>query len=585
MAKTYYGYKKREGLQAVDYLGAAKDLTKGLTDIFDEREKERGLIEEEIREAEKQTKDVPMGDSSSLNEAVLESSSGAAEALRQQTNLMRNGVIKPSEFAKFRQNVMDGMVDLKAGAVALNKNIVDTEAAVAAGTASVAQAKFLEDAMQDTWFDRTRMYTDSKSGQMMIVRVDEKGKDIKGSENSVRNFKNQTKQIIARYDIEKETSSFTKTLCEDIRLSMKSGVKTVKDALSKKTIDPETKKEYTGFQLVDEWVNAATESQLASILVDELGGKYSPTGDVSDKGKTGMVYYEADPTALNKNSRVAKLTDGQKDAAREYLRRNIYAQIDYKETPATPKSPSSSQVSREKRIDIDKEIVNDWLKFYTGDDATKQRILSANAATIAENIGAGDRPIDINVVGDKVSVSYEKEYEDETKTITTDITIPQDDFTGFLSTSGRKLLGDDFIEYLDEALEISDYKGTEKYNPLNVSYKTQVDVEKSKKQALEDWTGIVPLIEEMDSWYGTFSGKQEDATKKVNSFIQNSTIKGVDSKLVDNNIEIGLDGIYISVPLDVKASTIQENITLALKKIYDAAVEGKSLDGKTKVSW
>ena len=68
------------------------------------------------------------------------------------------------------------------------------------------------------------------------------------------------------------------------------------------------------------------------------------------------------------------------------------------------------------------------------------------------------------------------------KTITKSITIPEDDFVGFLSTSGRKLLGDDFIEYLDEALEISDYTGTEKYKPLDVSYRTKVDVEESKKQ-------------------------------------------------------------------------------------------------------
>ena len=41
MAKTYYGYKKREGLKPIDYLGATKDLTEGLTGIFEEREKER----------------------------------------------------------------------------------------------------------------------------------------------------------------------------------------------------------------------------------------------------------------------------------------------------------------------------------------------------------------------------------------------------------------------------------------------------------------------------------------------------------------------------------------------------------------
>ena len=73
MAKTYYGYKRREGLQPIDYLGATKDLTAGLTGIFEEREKEREVIEEEVRKAEEEAKDVPMGDSSTLNEMVIDS--------------------------------------------------------------------------------------------------------------------------------------------------------------------------------------------------------------------------------------------------------------------------------------------------------------------------------------------------------------------------------------------------------------------------------------------------------------------------------------------------------------------------------
>ena len=139
--------------------------------------------------------------------------------------------------------------------------------------------------MKNTWFDRTRMYTDPKTGHLMIVRTDEKGKDIDGSETTMRNFKNQTKQIIDRYDVEKETSSFTKTLGEDVRLALKDpNIKTIKDALQKTTIDPETGEEYTNFQLIDQWVKSITDADAASILVDELGGKYSATGDVNEKG-------------------------------------------------------------------------------------------------------------------------------------------------------------------------------------------------------------------------------------------------------------------------------------------------------------
>ena len=579
MAKTYYGYKRREGLQPIDYLGATKDLTAGLTGIFEEREKEREAIEEEVRKAEEEAKDVPMGDSSTLNEMVLDSSNGAAEALRIQAQLMRNGIIRPSEYTKFKQNTLDGVKDLKEGAASLNKNITDANTAIDAGTASVSTMTFMEDAMKNTWFDRTRMYTDPKTGHLMIVRTDEKGKDVDGSETTVRNFKNQTKQIINRYDVEKETSSFTKTLGEDVRLALKDpNVKTIKDALQKVTIDPETKEEYTNFQLIDQWVESITDADAASILVDELGGKYSATGDVNEKGKAGKVYYKIDPTAANKNTRTADLTPEQRKAAKEYLKRNIYAQLDYVETPeatTSGKAPSSAQIQAGKAREKAKGYVTTLQDLFTASDPKKRTAAMANlAGAVGQDRFIG---MDMNDAGDAIIFTGIDKDDNVRKT-----EIPlEGTFDDFVKNYGKILTGtDDVWTYYDEVIDSPDVSSLTP--SIGAGGKYEIGFEEDKGQELVDWTGIVPLIEEMDSWYGTFSGKQEDATKKVNSFIQNSSIKGVDSKLVDNNIEIGLDGIYISVPLDVKASTIQENITLALKKIYDAAVEGKPLEGTTE---
>lgn len=578
MAKTYYGYKRREGLQPIDYLGATKDLTAGLTGIFEEREKEREAIEEEVRKAEEEAKDVPMGDSSTLNEMVLDSSNGAAEALRIQAQLMRNGIIRPSEYTKFKQNTLDGVKDLKEGAASLNKNITDANTAIDAGTASVSTMTFMEDAMKNTWFDRTRMYTDPKTGHLMIVRTDEKGKDVDGSETTVRNFKNQTKQIINRYDVEKETSSFTKTLGEDVRLALKDpNVKTIKDALQKVTIDPETKEEYTNFQLIDQWVESITDADAASILVDELGGKYSATGDVNEKGKAGKVYYKIDPTAANKNTRTADLTPEQRKAAKEYLKRNIYAQLDYVETPEATTSGRETEAQRKagEARETAKGYVTALQDLFTAGDPKKRTAAMAN---LAGAIGQ-DRFIsmDMNDAGDAIIFTGIDKDDNVRKT-----EIPlEGTFDDFVKNYGKILTGtNDVWTYYDEVIDSPDVSSLTP--SIGAGGKYEIGFEEDKGQELVDWTGIVPLIEEMDSWYGTFSGKQEDATKKVNSFIQNSSIKGVDSKLVDNNIEIGLDGIYISVPLDVKASTIQENITLALKKIYDAAVEGKPLEGTTE---
>ena len=582
MAKTYYGYKKRDGLQAVDYLGATKDLTEGLTGIFEEREKERGLIEEEIREAEKQTKDVPMGDSGTLNQFALEGSNNAAEALRTQTYLLRNSKIRPSEFTKFRQNVMDGMVDLKEGAVSLNKNISETAAAVEAGTASVAQAKFLEDAMQDTWFDRTRMYTDPKSGHMMIVRTDEKGKDIKGSENSVRNFKNQTKQIIARYDIEKETSSFTKTLGEDIRLSMKSGVKTVKDALSKKTIDPVTKKEYTGFDLVNKYVDGASDADLASILVDELGGNYSPTGDVNDKGKAGMVYYEADPTAVNKNSRVPKLTPEQKDAAREYLRANIYAQIDYTETAAATTGGKTSDYDKKetKRIGDEKEQAGSYVDalkmlFLAKDKPERERAMRM----LGESIGQ-DRfsSMEMNAAGDAMTLTtIDDDGKARPRVIKFDGTLRD-----FIETAGPTLTGlkkEDAAtrwKYIDEVLD------EDSGNKIATTHQGSYDIGYvfgPKKQELMDYTDSAANIDRLikgvkQGWLtseGTAFQMYEDA---VNSALSGMGAEGVVVVRSGSNLSIKLpEGKVVDITLNESSET-KSKVKNILKAIHTALSKG-----------
>lgn len=466
MAKTYYGYKRREGLQPIDYLGATKDLTAGLTGIFEEREKEREVIEEEVRKAEEEAKDVPMGDSSTLNEMVLDSSNGAAEALRVQAQLMRNGVIRPSEYTKFKQNTLDGVKDLKEGAASLNKNITDAKAAIDAGTASVSTMTFMEDAMKNTWFDRTRMYTDPKTGHLMIVRTDEKGKDVDGSETTMRNFKNQTKQIINRYDVEKETSSFTKTLGEDVRLALKDpNVKTIKDALQKVTIDPETGEEYTNFQLIDQWVESITDADAASILVDELGGKYSATGDVNEKGKAGKVYYKIDPTAANKNTRTADLTPEQRKAAKEYLKRNIYAQLDYVETPeATAGTSATERKAAEERtasIRTARTNVSNLKKIFEGkSDADVNQALSTynkQLKKVATDADGEFIKAQVSGKGDerKIEVVYRNKFGDVISEKVADI---PENFQDFVDAAGTTITGDrNILTLREEAMaEIDD---------------------------------------------------------------------------------------------------------------------------------
>jgi hypothetical protein len=589
MAKTYYGYKRREGLQPIDYLGAAKDLTAGLTGIFEEREKEREAIEEEVRKAEEEAKDVPMGDSSTLNEMVLDSSNGAAEALRVQAQLMRNGIIRPSEYTKFKQNTLDGIKDLKEGAVSLNKNIADAKAAVDNETASVATMTFLDDAMKNTWFDRTRMYTDPKTGHLMIVRTDEKGKDIDGSETTMRNFKNQTKQIINRYDVENETSSFTKTLGEDIRLALKDpNIKTIKDALKKVTIDPETKEEYTNFQLIDKWVESITDADAASILVDELGGKYSATGDVNEKGKAGKVYYKIDPTAANKNTRTADLTPEQRKAAEEYLKRNIYAQLDYVETPAPTTSGRETEAQRKRQSAADaalEETTRLW-NLFTGDEAKKAEVMDVYRPSIEAVLGKGNYGgYDIT---DNQIILYQRTKAGLEPRV---IDIPSD-FKSFVDLASTNF---GLSKNLDEMYDKST-AGIEGFDPA-AKYVTAI-VQKRPSIIYKPTKTIEDAAADLDKALGQISGgiggyrKTQisdgkigmDAAAAADSYLTDIGLTGaLVEKGAGNSVKITINGITprggIIVNLRESRSGARADLRTALKTIHDAAGMGQLVTG------
>jgi hypothetical protein len=589
MAKTYYGYKRREGLQPIDYLGAAKDLTAGLTGIFEEREKEREVIEEEVRKAEEEAKDVPMGDSSTLNEMVLDSSNGAAEALRVQAQLMRNGVIRPSEYTKFKQNTLDGVKDLKEGAASLNKNITDAKTAIDAGTASVSTMTFMEDAMKNTWFDRTRMYTDPKTGHLMIVRTDEKGKDVDGSETTMRNFKNQTKQIINRYDVEKETSSFTKTLGEDVRLALKDpNVKTIKDALQKVTIDPETGEEYTNFQLIDQWVESITDADAASILVDELGGKYSATGDVNEKGKAGKVYYKIDPTAANKNTRTADLTDEQRKAAKEYLKRNIYAQLDYVETPEATTSSRDTEAQRKRQEAADaalEETTRLW-NLFTGDESEKSKVMDVYRPSIEILLGKGNYGgYDIT---DNQIILYQRTKDGLEPRV---IDIPSD-FKSFVDLASTNFgLSKNLDEMYDKSTAgIEGFNPAAKYVTANVQKRPSI-MYKPTKTIDEAASDLDDALGEITSGYGYY-GKDEitagkiglDAARAAKSYLTSVGLTGaIVEKGEGNSVKITLDGITprggITVKLTETKSGARSDLGTALKVIHDAAGMGQLVTG------
>jgi hypothetical protein len=366
---------------------------------------------------------------------------------------------------------------------------------------------------------------------------------------------------------------------------MKSGVKTVKDALSKKTIDPVTKKEYTGFDLVNKYVDGASDADLASILVDELSGNYSPTGDVNDKGKAGMVYYEADPTAVNKNSRVP--------SAREYLRANIYAQIDYVETPAATtsgKAPSSAQIEAGKARTKAVESINTLADWYGAKTPSERK---AAAAGLSASLGDDFISLVPSADGKTATLTVIEEVNNKSTQVDYPIDIEGRSFEEFIKEFGQRLTGRDISGYYQDFLGSGK---TVDFTPIDSSIdytagaykKTFKQPPKDLSQKLADvgdWrANVVKTIDNIDVSTGFFGGVSDD---KVNESFEsaisdNLFAAGISDFTVSrtgNNIKIEVEGLgEISVAVG-KKDTDKANVKKILSDVYTRVSKGEMIDG------
>lgn len=610
MAKTYYKYAKRE-TTPVDYAGAAKDLSEGLmatvTGLEKKAEKAAGevaaaksKIEEEFaKEEERKRKedealqkqygdkvsraaDLPLSyqeDYKTVQSTILDLSSDAADLKAKLKRDYEAGKMTTKDYNRRVNNIRDQFKMMKQTAVTSLDMVNATNEAMQNGTALPIQHDMLTRILKGRFDSTNAQYNIDEEGNIFADITDPETGKVE--QMSVYDMNKLSMQRFDVFDIDGQAESLVGDIGKVLENYRTSG-KTTEDLLEMEVMQRGNEIS-TPMDYIKKNVNGYSDNQLASILQMKMSQDYKRSMNPADFGNDDVVVYTISPLS---GQYEAKLTDNQKKAARDFATAAVLTQLNPLKKPTTSgKAPSSAQIAKGKRVDIDKERINDWLKFYTGDDATKERILSANSETIAESVGAEDRPIDINVVGDKISVSYEKEYEDgTTKTITKSITIPEDDFVGFLSTSGRKLLGDDFIEYLDEALEISDYTGTEKYKPLDVSYRTKVDVEESKKQVLGDFAEIMTPVLPMKRYFFD-STRDRNVESRIGSYQSNSGIKGFDFSVEDGIVNMSIKGLGAIEPISVvgmDAVDIQPLIDKALIKVHEAATTGKPLEGATE---
>jgi len=137
-----YVYREERDLSKtrVDWGAISKDLTKTITDIRDDRQSRKDELDKAQTESMNQLAEFDQYNNKSLNESVLEGSEWSKNALSEQYDLMRRGLITPSEYKRYEQRTKDSFGALKGNLDNFAKHYEEAALRVQNGESNIGEA-------------------------------------------------------------------------------------------------------------------------------------------------------------------------------------------------------------------------------------------------------------------------------------------------------------------------------------------------------------------------------------------------------------------------------------------------------------
>lgn len=566
---TYYGYKRGDNTKIVDWASVSSKLTTDLGEIEKGRADERQKIEGEIAAANESINEMPVGNHESINNFVLGAANLAAERLRVQSTLMKNGQLKPSQFASFRQNVMDGVGGYKKVATTYNKIMDELVARQETREGGLLEAKEAELMQKLANLSNTVVVIDERTGTVMNALKLPNGEPDMNNAMPVRDMENLSLKKHDRFDIDKNLDPIVAKYGKEVRVINKLGVKTKESIAARQDFD----------KAVDLTIGSYNPFQLASVLFD-YEQTHTPTENEAERNTNPDKFVLVKKDGNQSNKLTPVLTKPQEDQAKAAIKQQLLMKLDYVETPMADKNPTtrtSEDRVRARNIETAKADVNRLLEMFSG-GADKKRQVLATYSDILNQKGNGF--IEAKIEGDNMIITREVLDKNSGKMVETKESVPMpSDPVEFIKTVGPKLTGDqNLLDLMDEAIAGIDMTSVSK-GTGNTSYK--IEKEKDVSQKLVDWADIAGTISMPDSWYFTKSGKYGDVEGMVSDYIDGSGIKGASSKIDGDNLVISVDGIGdVSVDLDGKSSKeIETAVKGQLRVIHDAVISGKAISG------
>lgn len=369
MAKSYYGYVKRDVENQVDWASITKEMVTTLEEEQTRREKKKADIDKASREFGKVLTDAEGSSHKALNEFWLDSSSSIQELRRMQDDLLKRGLLDYKSYVSQRQNLTDGsgeLINLVKGFDSKWTAVKDDPNASAFDYWNIGNIQgFGNFSDYKTWANPTdgklslgKMVLNPKTGQTELSNNPTEYQQISF-------LKNRMNQRAPKYDYDAAIKKVTENVGRYVIAKRDGKAKTIEDVTKSDAYQKQ----------INTWIDAMIENPFnaGSMLTDTLGysenytddEKQSNEFDLVDTGRVDdndnpimmksykYVETEVDPVQKGSGLRRPKLKEEQKTQLREAIRNEIESRLDYIETAAPRDTPSVGErgdIKQAKRV-------------------------------------------------------------------------------------------------------------------------------------------------------------------------------------------------------------------------------------------
>lgn len=389
MAKSYYGYVKRDVENQVDWASITKEMVSTLEEEQVRREKKKADIDKASREFGKVLTDAEGSSHKALNEFWLDSSSSIQELRRMQDDLLKRGLLDYKSYVAQRQNLTDGsneLIDLVKGFDSKWTAVKDDPNASAFDYWNIGNIQgFGNFSEYKTWANPT----DGKlSLGKMVLNSKTEQEELSNNPTEYQQIsflKNRMNQRAPKYDYDAAIKKVTDNVGRYVKAKSIGAAKTIEDVTQSDAYQKQ----------INTWIDAMIENPFnaGSILTDVLGyaenytddEKQSNEFDLVDTGRVDAeknpimmksykyVETEVDPIQKGSGLRRPKLKKEQEEQLREAIRNEIESRLDYIETAAPRDTPSVGEGNK----------ASDLAKMQSG--TKPERIISASDAAGRDN--------------------------------------------------------------------------------------------------------------------------------------------------------------------------------------------------------